>query len=88
MASVRFIVSGRVQGVCYRAGTREQALQLGVAGYARNRPDGCVEELAVGPAPALEALERWLRQGPPAARVEAVQREELPAQDLRGFHIG
>lgn len=88
MASARFIVSGRVQGVCYRASTREQALQLGVAGYVRNRPDGCVEVLAAGPAPALDALERWLRQGPPAARVEAVQREELPAQDLRGFHIG
>jgi acylphosphatase len=88
MPSARFIVSGRVQGVCYRASTREQALRLGLAGHAKNRPDGCVEVLACGAVDALDALECWLRQGPPAARVEAVSREELPEQDLRGFHTG
>ncbi|MFC5436734.1 acylphosphatase [Rhodanobacter umsongensis] len=88
MASACFIVSGRVQGVFYRASTREQALRLGLAGHARNRPDGRVEVVACGPADALDALERWLRQGPPAARVEAVSREALPEQDLRGFHTG
>ncbi len=88
MPSVRFIVSGRVQAVFYRASTREQAMGLGLAGHAKNRPDGSVEVVACGSADALDALERWLRQGPPAARVETVSREELPEQNLRGFHIG
>lgn len=86
MPSARFIVSGRVQGVFYRASTREQALRLGLAGYAKNLPDGRVEVLATGPAEALDALEHWLHQGPPAARVDAVSREELSGQELRGFH--
>ncbi|WP_449429104.1 acylphosphatase [Rhodanobacter umsongensis] len=88
MPTVRFIVSGRVQGVFYRASTREQALALVLAGHARNLPDGRVEVLASGSADALDALERWLRRGPPAAQVEAVNREDLPEQELRGFHTG
>lgn len=88
MATVRFIVSGRVQGVCFRAGAREQALILGVAGHAKNRPDGCVEVLACGSASALDALERWLQRGPAAARVERVHREPLPEQEPQGFQIG
>ncbi|KQZ80071.1 acylphosphatase [Rhodanobacter sp. Root561] len=88
MPTARFIVSGRVQGVFFRASTREQAVALGVAGHARNRGDGSVEVLASGPAGALDALERWLWQGPPAARVDAVVREELPEQELQGFRTG
>jgi len=88
MPAARFIVSGRVQGVFYRGGTRTQALELGLAGHAWNRPDGRVEVLASGAADALDALERWLRQGPPAARVEAVTREDMPEQELHGFHVG
>lgn len=88
MPTARFIVSGRVQGVFYRASTRDQALALGLAGHAINRRDGSVEVLAGGSAEALDALERWLWQGPPAARVDAVEREELPEQDLQGFRAG
>ena len=93
MPSARFIVSGKVQGVFYRASTREQALRLGLAGHAKNLPDGSVEVLASGDADALDALQRWLRQGPPAAKVNAVSREDLVEQDLlgqelHGFHTG
>ena len=88
MPTARFIVSGKVQGVFYRASTREQALRLGLTGYARNRPDGSVEVVASGEAEALDALERWLQQGPPAAKVDGVSREDLPEQSLRGFHTG
>ncbi len=88
MPSARFIVSGKVQGVFYRASTREQALRLGLAGYAKNRSDGSVEVLASGAADALDALQRWLRQGSPAAKVDTVSREDLPEQELRGFHTG
>ena len=88
MPCARFIVSGRVQGVVYRASASEQALRLGLTGYAKNRSDGRVEVVACGVAHALDALERWLRQGPPAARVDAVSREALPEQELHGFHTG
>lgn len=85
MACARFIVTGRVQGVFFRASTRDFALQLAVAGYAKNRDDGSVEVLASGSTEALAALFSWLHHGPPVARVAHVQREELPDQDLRGF---
>lgn len=75
MTAARFLVSGRVQGVFFRASTRAQAERLGLSGYARNLPDGRVEVLAQGAPQALAALERWLWQGPPAAEVEAVERE-------------
>jgi acylphosphatase len=88
MPTVRFIVTGKVQRVFYRASTREWALTLGICGYAENRPDGSVEVLASGSASALDALEHWLRQGPPMAAVDAVSREDLPEQELRDFRIG
>ena len=65
-------VHGRVQGVGYRAFVREQARRLGLAGWARNEPDGDVRVLAEGPRDALEALLAKLEQGPPAARVARV----------------
>ncbi|MGH8190819.1 MAG: acylphosphatase [Rhodanobacteraceae bacterium] len=85
MGCARFLVAGRVQGVFFRASTREQALRLGISGYARNLADGNVEVVACGDDAALAELERWLHQGPPAARVQAVTRESLPDQKLRGF---
>ena len=72
MPAARFIVSGRVQGVFFRASTREEALRLGLTGHARNLADGSVEVLACGDAAALAALEGWLRRGPPLARVARV----------------
>ncbi|WP_426687325.1 acylphosphatase [Rhodanobacter ginsengiterrae] len=88
MPTACFIVRGRVQGVFYRASTREQALALGVCGHAKNRSDGSVEVLASGSMQALDALEQWLRKGPPLACVDAVDREELPERQLRDFHTG
>ena len=70
-SGARFLVGGKVQGVCFRAGCRDQALRLGLRGQARNLPDGRVEVLAAGPAEAVDALAQWLRQGPPLARVDA-----------------
>ena len=74
MAAARFLVSGKVQGVFFRASTREQALKLGLRGYAKNLPDGRVEVLAEGEASALDALERWLQVGSPMAKVEVAER--------------
>lgn len=88
MAAARFLVSGRVQGVGYRAATRVQALALGLAGWAVNRPDGRVEVVAEGGDAALDALAAWLRQGPALARVDAVERTALPTQGCAGFRAG
>lgn len=73
----RFIVTGRVQGVYFRASTRERALQLGLLGYARNLNDGSVEVVASGNAADVEVLERWLWQGPPTAKVAEVRRLDI-----------
>lgn len=67
------IVSGRVQGVFYRATTADRARALGVDGYARNLNDGRVEVLACGPPDAVQALVQWLWQGSSASRVTDVQ---------------
>ncbi len=66
------MVSGQVQGVGYRAFARKHALELGLAGYAENLPDGRVEVVAEGPEDALEHLLHFLRQGPRLSRVEDV----------------
>ena len=86
MPTARFMISGTVQGVFYRASTQMQAQDLSVAGYARNLPDGRVEVLASGEAGVLDALEQWLWQGPPAAKVTSVSREDLPEEMLQGFY--
>jgi acylphosphatase len=85
MSCARFIVRGRVQGVFFRASAREQALKLGVSGYAKNLADGSVEVLASGSGEALDRLQGWLRKGPPSAHVEDVARETMPDQSLQGF---
>lgn len=74
MPSARFLITGKVQGVWFRAGTRDEALRLGLCGYASNRVDGRVEVLAVGATDAIEQLFNWLQHGPPQARVDAVER--------------
>ena len=79
MSAARFIVSGKVQGVWFRASARDQALALGLRGSVRNLPNGSVDVLAVGDDDAIDALAAWLRQGPPLARVDELER--LPAHE-------
>jgi acylphosphatase len=85
MPCAKFIVSGRVQGVFFRASTRTEALRLGLNGYAKNLVDGSVEVLACGDAAALEELEGWLHSGPPAARVVSVYRSDTDEVATSGF---
>lgn len=84
----RFVVTGRVQGVNFRAATQGAARRLQLRGWVRNLSDGDVELVACGTAAAVDQLERWLWQGPPAARVTDVRREPRPATDVHaGFDI-
>lgn len=65
-------VYGRVQGVGFRYSTVIQARRIGVTGYTRNMPDGSVEVVAEGEEDKLKKLISWLKQGPPASRVDNV----------------
>lgn len=85
---LRCRVQGRVQGVFYRASTRNKARELKVSGFVRNLPDGAVEVLACGEAAAVRALRDWLWKGPSAAAVEQVDCQEQPFQDHGGFETG
>ena len=66
-------IGGRVQGVWFRASTREEARSRGLDGWVRNLPDGRVEAVFEGEPPALEGMLAWCRIGPPGARVDAVE---------------
>ena len=85
---VRLIVSGRVQGVSFRAYTERMARSLGLTGWIRNLPSGQVEILAEGPADVLEKLVDWAHHGPSLARVESVEIERLePTGEFADFRI-
>lgn len=84
----RWLVSGRVQGVFFRASTRRHAESLGLTGHAINLDDGRVEVVAAGEPAAVEKLERWLATGPAEARVESVQRVDAPAAVPGAFKTG
>lgn len=84
---MRCYIWGRVQGVWYRAATKEQAEKLGVTGWARNLPDGRVEVFACGEDKQLEILFCWLKQGPERAQVDECTRENLSWCEYQGFGI-
>ena len=88
MGCRRFLVRGKVQGVWFRASTRQQAVALGLNGQALNLPDGRVEVIACGKSEALDALASWLWQGPELARVDVVVSEEVPERPFQGFVTG
>jgi acylphosphatase len=91
MEATRFYIAGRVQGVFFRASTRAEAERLGIYGWALNLDDGRVEVLAVGPAEQIKKLAGWLEDGPPDARVDAVERIPLNSEeygDISDFRCG
>jgi acylphosphatase len=87
MSSARFLVSGKVQGVFFRASARNEAMRLGLHGHARNLSDGSVEVVATGSDEALRELEQWLRKGPPSARVDEVIRRQHDGEVQCGFFV-
>ncbi len=84
----QFTVSGRVQGVFFRATTRDKAQQLGLNGWVRNLRTGGVELLACGDRKDIETLEKWLWHGPKFAKVEDVTSEVVSdVSALQGFEV-
>lgn len=87
-SEARVVVSGRVQGVYFRASTREAAARFGVRGYVRNLPDGRVEAVLQGDNAAVERVVAFMRQGPPGSHVEAAEVEWRPAMEaFDGFSV-
>jgi acylphosphatase len=87
-ARVRVRISGRVQGVFFRAAAVAEARKLQVHGWVRNRPDGSVELLAEGPRASLDRLISWCGLGPPGAQVSRVQPEwEAFQGEFRDFRV-
>jgi acylphosphatase len=87
-ARLHVLIEGRVQGVFFRAATRDQARARGLSGWARNLPDGRVEALFEGDKRVLENMLTWCRQGPPYAYVARVEAEWQPALgDMTDFRI-
>jgi acylphosphatase len=80
-------VTGKVQGVFYRASTIEQARSLGLAGWVRNLPDGSVELEAEGDDGRVRQLVDWCRRGPPAARVDDVATEPREPVGATSFEV-
>jgi acylphosphatase len=88
MKRVQAFVSGDVQGVFFRAFTRDKARELGISGFVRNLRDGRVEIVAEGEEKAVDELIDWARSGPPHARVASVEVvEESPRGDLPYFTV-
>ncbi len=80
-------VSGRVQGVWFRASTKREAEALGLTGYVRNLPDGRVEAMICGSDDAVEKMQAWLRHGPERAEVTSLEVTEVSLGKYSSFLV-
>lgn len=85
--SVSIRVSGKVQGVFYRASTKDKAEELNIKGFVRNEPDGTVYIEAEGEEENLERFITWCRQGPPLANVKDCQVNTIDKKNFTSFSI-
>ncbi|MCW8915328.1 MAG: acylphosphatase [Magnetovibrio sp.] len=81
------IISGRVQGVWYRAWTRKAALKIGLKGWVRNRTDGTVEAVFCGTGEQITEMLKRCQKGPPLARVQAIHHTETEIPELQDFEL-
>lgn len=87
MLTIRIVLSGRVQGVGFRAWTERRARELGLSGWVRNLRDGTVEALFHGPDDVVHDMVGQCRRGPARARVEVLERYEESEPPPAGFQI-
>lgn len=85
---VRVVVTGRVQGVWFRDSCRQEARALNIGGWVRNRADGAVEAEFEGAPAAVDRMIAWCHDGPPRARVDAVQTEVITPVGETRFRVG
>jgi acylphosphatase len=87
MTAMRLTITGTVQGVFFRARTKEMADHLGLKGWVRNEVDGSVTIHAEGPTEKIEKLVEWCRTGPPAAQVDVVKRKDVEDEHCASFEV-
>lgn len=80
-------VAGKVQGVFFRASTKQQADDLGLSGFVRNQPDGSVYVEVEGEEDQLEDFLHWCKRGPQHARVDSIDITEIDFKDFEGFDV-
>ncbi|HZP20987.1 MAG TPA: acylphosphatase [Bauldia sp.] len=85
--AVHLVVRGHVQGVGFRAFVEREAVARRLAGWVRNRREGTVEAVFIGPAAAIDSMLAACRQGPPAASVAAVETADYTGPPLFGFGV-
>ena len=85
---VHIIISGRVQGVFFRANTKREAVELGLTGWVKNKEDGSVEAVLEGPEARVKEMLLWCKQGPMLSRVDNVEvKYEIAKGEIEGFEI-
>ncbi|MCD6094796.1 acylphosphatase [bacterium] len=88
MRRAHVFIKGRVQGVFFRQGTYEKAMELGISGWVRNLPDGRVEAVFEGEEEKVNKIIQWAKEGPPIAEVEEIDiKWEKPTGEFDGFQI-
>lgn len=88
MLAIRAVIRGHVQGVFFRAYTRDKARQLSLAGWVRNNPDGTVECQAQGTEQSISEFISFLHEGSPSSRIDAVEiHKVMPDPSLKRFEI-
>ncbi len=87
MKTIQIIITGRVQGVCFRASTQKQAIKLGVSGFVKNNNDGSVKVVASAEPEILEKLVVWCRKGSIMAKVTGLMVEDLTTEKFMQFDI-
>jgi acylphosphatase len=87
VSAVDVVVTGRVQGVSFRAYTQDEARHHGVTGWVRNEPDGSVTAHFEGAARSVDAMVAWCRQGPRSADVDHVDVRQVQPTGATGFDI-
>jgi acylphosphatase len=87
MKQVHVRVSGRVQGVFFRAEARSRAESLGLSGWIRNEPDGSVAAVFAGEPERVDSMVEWCRRGPAGARVDEVEVTERADEPGDGFRV-
>ena len=87
LQSISITVEGLVQGVFYRQSTKAKAIESGITGEIKNKPDGTVHIIATGTETQLDQFIQWCNKGPEMAIVTAVKVEKIPLRSFKGFSI-
>ena len=87
MNCTHLIISGRVQGVFFRANVRKKANELGLKGYAKNLEDGDVEVVAQGDGNKIKELVEFMRKGPGVAEIKGIEIKHRQPENFKNFEI-